>query len=329
MGARVFLLLLAFTSCLDSSRGLAMSRKRLPPLGPVEDSWSKYYPLRPASAARPVQPGQTILRAMTLNVRGLPLPFMDLDRLKDIGSLLNQSRLRGEGPDVVAIQEGFSDRTEELIRASGYPYVAYGPQGHDTRARAGILILSRYPITKTQTVKYTNCISWDCMTHKGVQFARIRIPGAPSELDVYNTHINSNPETDPTITYEDVEWMRSQQVQEIREFLWDTRTSHAPALFLGDFNLRPHYSSYDSFLAFISMFDAAADCSSRFRCTGAPAQAIQEDYRQSIDRQFYASGTAPRMTLTPVRFQKVFSTPHRGRPLSDHSALLIHYRVQW
>jgi hypothetical protein len=68
---------------------------------------------------------------MSFNIKGLPT-FILSDDYKDsrygvIGKLLASRVIKGDAPDVVLLQEAFTELTASLIEASGYPHKAEGP----------------------------------------------------------------------------------------------------------------------------------------------------------------------------------------------------------
>lgn len=272
--------------------------------------------------------GALVLRVLSYNIQGLPLPKgIDHSRYADIGRILREQREKGTAPHIVALQEAFHGRTDELIRAAGYPHVRKGPGGRGTRFNSGLVILSEFPIVKHDTIVYSECTSWDCMARKGAQYARIELPGAPQPLEFYNTHMNSDVNTDFWTPDEDAQWARLMQVQEVREFMWETKLSQAPSIFPGDFNFKQDAYDYLSFVSFSNMQNAGESCSRRVKCDGD--EDPSQDWLKAIDHQFYMGGVSPAMTVAPLFYSRTFKEPVRGRVLSDHPGLEVHYEVRW
>jgi len=277
--------------------------------------------------AQSSEAGQTELRVLIYNVQGV-FTASDSSRFGDIGRLLGQMRAEGQGPHIVALQEVFGERTRPVAALSGYTHVQSGPSGGGARIRSGLQVLSEYPIERASEWVYSQCSSWDCLANKGAQYVRIRVPGVPSPIEVFNTHLNSNPDTDFWTPESDASDARFAQMQELRDFISETRVSHFPALFLGDFNFRAGSDELESWLGFMGCQDALLECASRpSECRGADvARAIA---RSTIDFQFKDDGRSPRVQLKPIEVRKVFDRPIRGRMLSDHFGIEVRYQITW
>ncbi len=270
---------------------------------------------------------QTELRVLIYNVQGVFIA-KDSSRFDDIGRLLGQMRAQGNGPHIVALQEVFGDRTLPVTRLSGYPHVRSGPTGAGTKIRSGLQVLSMYPIEQGDEWVYTQCSSWDCWSNKGAHYVRIRVPGVPSPIEIFNTHMNSDPDTDFWTPPSDTIDSRFTQMQELRDFISEKRVSHFPALFLGDFNFKAGSDEFESWLGFMGCQDALVECAARpSDCRGAGL--ARELSRSTIDFQFKDDGRTPRVLLKPVEVRKVFDSPVRGRMLSDHIGIEVLYQILW
>lgn len=284
-------------------------------------------PANDGTQLTPTPHGELRLRVLSYNVKGLPLPTLDHSRYRDIGKILAERRRAGTAPHIVAIQEGFHDRVQELIAEAGYPHVRQGPRGASARFNGGIWILSEYPIVSDSHIVFEHCVSYDCLVRKGAQFTRVIIPGLPHPLEVLNTHMNSDPDGDPSVTYQQCADARLTQVQEIREFMWEKRQSQAPAIFPGDFNFRAGDDEYVSHESFSMMLNAGGRCARSRRCTGDAD--FEQDWRTSVDHQFYVGGYGPYVTIEPTHYERNFREKVAGRELSDHFGLEVHYRISW
>ena len=111
-------------------------------------------------------------------------------------------RQAGTGPDIVLFQEMFSGAAKTAVMRSGYPAITSGPTAATTRstepkpdklpgkakinrgelgmkfAGSGLAIASRFPIIATDLRAYGKraCAGLDCLSNKGIVFARIAIP---------------------------------------------------------------------------------------------------------------------------------------------------------
>lgn len=257
------------------------------------------------------------LRIMTFNVFGVPLPFQDPSRFADSGRAL---RARFEaGLDVVLLQEMFHPETARLIEAAGFPY-ALRETGRLSGARgSGLVILSRYPIQRIQSQWFSRCVSWDCLAAKAVQLAKVQV--GPHEVYLANTHLNSNLVGDPSSDPESPSDVRIQQLQEIREFLWDQVPSHAPLVFGGDFNLRSIDFEYSLLLDGIGLRSSLVDCLELGTSRCQAEANLPQVARDTIDHVLYRSGRSPRIELIPTGFRRYFWETVHGRRLSDHLAI--------
>jgi endonuclease/exonuclease/phosphatase family metal-dependent hydrolase len=252
---------------------------------------------------------------MTYNVRGLPFPWEDLDRLEDIGRVMQRRRAQGTAPQILMIQEGYSDRINDLIALSGYRYVVRGVRGANGRLGSGLLILSDWPLERERNIVYTHCVGWDCQSRKGAQFAIVDVPGY-GPLRLMNTHMNSDPEEDPFTDIRDTREVRLFQIQQIREALWDLRkVRNVSTLLMGDFNFLHGDEAYRAFIALFGAWDLV-----RRSEVGIPRRGI-------YDYVFFDH--RPRHRVETRRYAETFVTPVNGRPLSDHVALelLIDLRI--
>ena len=270
--------------------------------------------------------GQMELKVLSYNIHGIPIG-VDQSRYKDIGQILHQRRDAGTAPQIVTIQEAFHPRTAELVAEAGYPYVQKGPGPQGLRFGSGLYVLSEFPIMQSDSIVYENCVSWDCRVRKGALHVRIAVPGLPQSLEIFDTHLNSDPESDPGVTPAETERVREQQVQSLTHFMWETKISQAPAIFPADFNFQPTLLSYLFFGFGSNMKNAMEYCANTERCSGDGHPG--ELWQASIDHQFYFSGVSPEVRIEPIHFEQNFKEKVKGRYLSDHWGLEIHYRLQW
>jgi len=160
------------------------------------------------------------LRVVTYNVWGLPSPILrHPDRFAELPNAINSL-----DADVVLIQEAFTKKAKALETLPKFPYVARGPSSNFLRFSSGLLILSRYPIIESSTLKYTACGGFDCYSNKGAIYARILVPGQ-GIISVFNTHLNANQHTDKRLL----------QTTELLKFV-RAHSGQLPTIVGGDFN---------------------------------------------------------------------------------------------
>jgi endonuclease/exonuclease/phosphatase family metal-dependent hydrolase len=265
------------------------------------------------------------LRALSYNIKGLPsiaLGKYDENRYAEIGRRLAERQKEGRGFDFVLLQESFSERTKELREVAGYPFMAKGPEANSILGvDGGLYILSRHPIVRQTTREFGtgNCASWDCYAAKGVQYARIELPGVPFPFEIYNTHLQASRQGDG---------IRRRQVKILLEFFRETHVPGAAVLFAGDFNFRPGlgHQSYLDFLQapflHVGKFCLEAGCA-RGRDEGWHGL-----FQNAVDHHFVGTGEG-RFHLLPTRVERTFGELVGGRRLSDHLGYEADYELRW
>ncbi len=280
-----------------------------------------------AHASIPREPLARRILAMSYNIKGLPGVMTSSewksDRFEVIGKLLAAREKKGEAPDVVFLQEGFSDHTAKLIRESGYLHFAQGPEFKTWLGlNSGLYILSRHPIVAKASREfkaYPNCNGIDCFANKGVQFARIQVPGLPRPIDLFNTHLQAGPHEPPA---------RQKQVAILIEFFKEHHDPENPVIFSGDFNLRPlrNQEIFDSFVAGTGLSHSGRHCLDR-GCARSLDQGWQGVWENAVDHQFYS--TRGEVLLVPMQIERTMSEPVRGLRLSDHSAHEVVFELRY
>lgn len=274
----------------------------------------------------PFSPSGTFtLRVLTYNIYGLPThDEPSHQRYAKIGGILAKRREEGTAPHVVVIQEAFHPRTAELIEAAGYPFYRFGAVGHsDSPLPSGLVILSEFPIEKAATIDYRRCAGWDCWANKGALHVRVKVPGLSSPVDVFNTHMNAGPD-EPGRERDAAVEVRKDQAAQLLEFQRSARLPGAPLLSSGDFNFRGPDPDYAEFAAGSGLVNAAAACAMA-ACAGDPDPG--RVLRESVDHHFFGSGS--RLKVRPVRFERSFTEPVDGGPLSDHDGIEAVYELSW
>lgn len=308
-------------------------------------------------ASTPSQPTpvafSTELSVLTYNVKGLPWPVATgrAAALKAIGAELAAMRREGQQPDVVLIQEGFRGEVAELVRASGYRYWAQGPnrseraegaapdagrlyravrhirsgEGWGKLTGAGLHVLSDTPIVDVRSRPYRYCAGFDCLANKGAMLARLAPPGAPTVIDVVNTHMNSRRAA--RVPAERALQAHQLQTEEFLDFIADQRAADAPMLVGGDFNVKNAPERYDHraearpYRVVSEFCSKAADT-----CEGHAAPAEAKPWLRSQDLQAFTATDA--VEVRPMRVETVFGPGPKGR-LSDHDGYLVRYRLNW
>ncbi|MBI2522505.1 MAG: sphingomyelin phosphodiesterase [Bdellovibrio sp.] len=160
-------------------------------------------------------------RLITYNVKGLPVPF----RLKHKELPLIAKSIRSFSADVICFQETFTKRAHVLKEMPEYRYVVEGPHKKGKVINSGLIIASKYPITRIATHVYKKCTGADCFASKGIVVATIKHPTL-GEIDIFNTHMNAGKN-------KKVKWS---QWGQLLQFVKSHISPDRPAIFAGDFN---------------------------------------------------------------------------------------------
>lgn len=295
----------------------------------------------------------TRLRVLTYNIEGLGWPARTgrADQLRAIGERLHALRQGAEGPDVVMFQEMFSGPAKKAVAATGFPAIITGPRrttkpdggtteplpGKSKLKRGelgihltggGLAIVSRYAIVHSERTAYgrKSCAGLDCLSNKGIVLARIVIPGIPTPVDLYDTHMNSRgasraPAARNLAAHE-------RQSLEASKFIDRTHDDRYPVIFGGDFNMRHSEGRWSNFSRYQSLevvhkvcANPASGCDVRMSWDG------DEPWMDTQDLQLFWRGDA--VNVRPVRVEAVFDGGPSGPALSDHDGFLVTYELTW
>ena len=307
----------------------------------------------PVPIAADAQTRSMTLKVLTYNIEGLGFPARKGrgPELAQIASHLAAMRAAGTGPNVILFQEMFSGAAKKAVLDSGYPAIAPGPRrttlpsqstreklpgkAKITRGEAGIrlqgsglAIASRYPIVTTELRAYgaRSCAGIDCLANKGIMLARVYIPGLPTPVDFYDTHMNSRGASKAPAARHLA--AHDRQALEASEFIDRTHDDAFPVIFGGDFNMRKSAERWENFTRYQPMTlvhrvcnDAAFGCDVKMSWDGdAP-------WMDTQDLQFYYGGSP--VTVRPIRVEAVFDGSPGSPQLSDHDGYMVTYRLQW
>ena len=293
------------------------------------------------------------LKVLTYNIEGLGFPARRGrgPELAQIGERLSAMHSAGTGPDIVLFQEMFSGPAKKAVASSGYPAIAPGPRrttrpsgptpgklpgkAKITRGEAGIhfegsglAIASRWPIMATDVRAYgsRSCAGLDCLANKGIMLARIFIPGLPTPIDVYDTHMNSRGASKAPAARNLA--AHDRQALEASEFIDSTHDDDFPVIFGGDFNMRHSEPRWENFTRYQSLtlvhrvcVDPAYGCEVKMSWDG------DEPWMDTQDLQFFFAGN--RASIRPVRVEAMFDGSADSPKLSDHDGYMVTYRIEW
>jgi endonuclease/exonuclease/phosphatase family metal-dependent hydrolase len=302
------------------------------------------------------------LGIMTYNVHGLPWP---LARGRDsafssIERRLKDMRAHSTQPQIVVLQEAFTERAKEVGYNSGYRYSANGPSVSDqgialaedidpdfgasasvlkgeTEGKffdSGLQILSDYPIksVKKRAFSANACAGYDCLANKGMMMVEVQVPGQPVPLTVVATHMNSKRASG--VSVERSMHAYRQQVAEFAEFVGNARNPNFPLVIAGDFNASSDQRRNVLTKTVVENLGAGDNpkpisgmASVLARFVPVPAVARQARYitKRGRDWQFFSPGEGAE--LSPTGLSIPFGREPDGTMLSDHLGFMIDYRL--
>jgi endonuclease/exonuclease/phosphatase family metal-dependent hydrolase len=296
------------------------------------------------------------LTVLIYNVEGLPWPARSNrgPELDAIGDELARRRAAGTAPDIVLLQEVFSRRAAKIGSRSGYRNIVPGPAARDRRRTAasgvpadfkaarrlfkgervpkllgsGLQVLSDFPVEAYQREPFSAnaCAGYDCLANKGVVLARIRIPGVPTPVDVFTTHMNAQKASG--VRLDRAHAAHRFQTDQSAAFLARARDPVNPLIFGGDFNMRHapgrlDYFTYRKPYQIVHHYCTVivSDCDVRMSWDGdAP-------WLDTQDLQGFDNGAL--IAVRPLRVEAKFDGPSTGGKLSDHDGYEVTYRLSW
>jgi endonuclease/exonuclease/phosphatase family metal-dependent hydrolase len=307
----------------------------------------------PAIVQAPDGTSKTTLKVLTYNIEGLGFPARTgrAPQLREIGARLSALREAGTGPDIILFQEMFSGGAKKAVASSGYPAIESGPRrttrapkeplerlpGHANVKRgevgihftgSGLAIASLYPIVATDMIAYgaQACAGLDCLANKGIMLARVVIPGVPTPIDVYDTHMNSRgaskaPEPRNLAAHD-------RQTLEASYFINSTHDDNFPIIFGGDFNMKHSEGRWENFSRYQSLTLAHRVCADKSSgCEVKMSWDNDEPWMDTQDLQFFWDGSL--VKVRPIRVEAMFDGSPDNPVLSDHDGFMVTYELRW
>ena len=295
----------------------------------------------------------TRIDVLTYNVEGLPRRVRKgrSDPLRQIGAHLAALRRAGTAPDIVMFQEVFSRSAGNAVLAGGYPSLAPGPSAGDRQpppvsrslpgrpkirrgelgiklASSGLLIAGEFPFLEYRARPFAkgSCAGFDCLSNKGMVFARVAIPGVPGAIDLYNTHMNAMRAS--KVAEPRYHAAHAKQVREITDFIASTGDAGHPRLFGGDFNMRHSERRFAEFSRLQPLTLVHRYCIENVgQCDVLMSWDGDEPWMDTQDLQLFSPGNA--VSIRPVRVQSMFDGGAGGPLLSDHEGFRVTYELRW
>lgn len=293
------------------------------------------------------------LSVLTYNIEGLAWPARSGRKsdLRLIAQHLASLRAADKAPDIVMFQEVFSGRAKRAALNTGYPVIVHGPTRTTPRPASfeqklpgqrsirrgelgirltgsGLVIASVYPVDLTETQAYgrRSCAGIDCLANKGIMLARISIPGVPTPVDLYDTHMNSREasKAPPARNRE----AHARQSVEASAFINNSHDDRFPIVFGGDFNMRHSQPRWDNFTRYQPMELVHRACmAQKSSCDVQMSWDGDAPWVDTQDLQFFQSGD--RVRIEPIRVEALFDGGKNGPVLSDHDGFMVTYRLTW
>ena len=181
------------------------------------------------------------LNLLTLNCWGLlHISALRSPRITEIGRQLANMN---PPPDIVCLQELFTQHDYRSLRRETRQVLPYGKFYYSGAFGGGLAILSRWPISESSMYAYplngrpTAFWRGDWYVGKGIAHASIRFgPGIRDVLEVFNTHTHAPYEHGPNDSYV---CHRTAQAWEMAKLLRRASQSGHLVVALGDFNMMP------------------------------------------------------------------------------------------
>ena len=173
------------------------------------------------------------------------------ERLKDFIEYL-------PGFDIICFQELFTtlnDRKHRMIREGAKVglkyYVSSKPPSFFSKylTESGLLILSRYEIVENDSYDYFLNISGDCVSNKGILYAKIKINNR--YLFLFNTHLQATYYDESQKSINCTIQVRTSQTEELINFVYNKlllnqrdQVEKGCVLIVGDFNIDAHDNKF-------------------------------------------------------------------------------------
>lgn len=345
-----YLTAIGVLTCASGCVGLPPTRMQtcLPQSGNLPQS------ANPISVSADGLRASTIFDVLTFNIEGLGWPARGKrgPALKQITAALREMEARGEAPDVVMVQEMFSKAAVRAVAGIGYPNVVSGPSRTQRKTvpgadrmpgpyrwkkgelglhmvGSGLAILSRYPITDTRSEPFgrRRCAGLDCLSNKGILYARLAIPGVPGAINLFNTHLNS--QRSSRVSPQRHARAHRLQARELGDFIAAMGNQNVPTILGGDFNMKDSAIRFEGFRNVTQPFEIVQEwctanpllCDTRISWDG------DEPWMDTQDLQLFDSGSS--VVVAPIRVEAMFDGSADSPKLSDHDGFRVTYKVSW
>lgn len=296
----------------------------------------------------------TTFDVLTFNIEGLGWPARGkrAGSLAKINAALKHMVVQGTAPDVIMVQEMFSKAAVSAVQNLGYPNMVSGPSRTQSKSLpgadrmpgpyrwkkgelglhlvgSGLSILSRYPVIETRSEPFgkRRCAGLDCLSNKGMLYARMAILGVPGTINLFNTHLNSQGSS--RVSPRRQARAHRLQVEELAAFISAVGDPNIPTILGGDFNMKGSAIRFEHFRNVTEPFKIAqAYCTDNpLLCDVRISWDGDEPWMDTQDLQLFESGSA--VDVRPVRVEAIFDGSVDSPRLSDHDGFRVTYKVSW
>lgn len=217
--------------------------------------------------------------------------------------------------DVVSFNELWDDSEREYVikgmRDIGFDYDSGILPRHPFKLlNGGVQIFSKWPISTTDWITYTNCAYEDCLASKGGLYTRIikTYNGGEYAFNVIGTHLNVG-STGKT--------QQLSQIAELKQLInkWTARQSaKEPFVILGDLNVNKftnpeHYEKMLSILGFCDYTDIKFSTQSTNTARRKPATSSENKTTGLLDYIIWDKGTTVQGTCKNLYQEFKLSVP--------------------
>ncbi|XP_014096081.1 putative neutral sphingomyelinase isoform X1 [Bactrocera oleae] len=239
------------------------------------------------------------LSILTLNVWGIPFPFISKDRearIAAIGLELSSGKY-----DIVSLQEVWSRKDCETLKNATELVLPYAHYFYSGVMGSGLLVLSKYPILSSffhpwSVNGYFHRIQHaDWFGGKGVGLCRILVD--KHVIHLYNTHLHAEYNNNN----DDYKTHRVIQAFDTAQFIRATRGDSVLQVLAGDLNAQPHDLTYKVLLYTSKMQDC---CNSK--------NIVTNEYQRN---SYTASNTSNKMSAG-VHIDHIFARSPENIALS-------------
>lgn len=301
------------------------------------------------------------LSVLTYNIKGSawPIAWGRPAAFAAMAGRLRALRRQHRNPQIVVLQEAFTDEARSIGRDAGYRYVVDGPsaeqvdpapmteadrnfaagarwwlgEAHGKVVGSGLQLLSDYPVLRVRRMAYPGfaCAGFDCLANKGALLVTVRIPGAPSPVDIVTTHLNSRRSSGVPDARSLYAYRRQAELFSAFVARWHDRAF--PLIAAGDFNVgtaSPRWAALRTQIAFwpdaASIRNAVGQVVTQAAAAGLPVdREVGAIMRRGTDWQFFAPGR--RAGIRAVAISVPFGPDANGAMLSDHIGYVAHFRL--